>query len=58
MRIQPICTAPPAGEIANRIQRVQAKMAEEGVDFYLCHDQDNVFYLTNGEDFKSLLGNL
>lgn len=51
MRIQPICTAPPASEIADRVQRVQAKMGDEGLDFYLCHDPDNVFYLTNFANF-------
>ena len=40
--------APPDEvEIQGRITRVQAKMAEQGLDYYLCHDPANIFYLTN-----------
>jgi Xaa-Pro dipeptidase len=51
MNITPICTAPEESEIAGRVARVQAKLAEEGLDYYLCHDPDNVFYLTNFANF-------
>ena len=51
MEINPICTAPPKDEIAGRVARVQTQMAEEGLDYYLCHDPDNVFYLTNFANF-------
>ena len=47
MNVKPICTAPTESEIASRVARVQAKLAEEGLDYYVCHDPDNVFYLTN-----------
>ncbi len=51
MKIKPICTAPPESEIAARVAHVQAKMRGEGLDYYLCHDPDNVFYLTNFANF-------
>jgi len=51
MNIKPICTAPTASEIEGRVTRVQARLADEGLDYYLCHDPDNVFYLTNFANF-------
>ena len=51
MNITPICTHPTEEEIANRVAKVQAKIVKEGLDFYLCHDPDNVFYLTNFANF-------
>lgn len=51
MKIKPICTAPTEDEIRGRVTRVQTRLAAEGLDFYLCHDPDNVFYLTNFANF-------
>lgn len=51
MDIRPISTAPTAEEIAGRVARVQARIIEEGLDHYLCHDPANVFYLTNFANF-------
>jgi Xaa-Pro dipeptidase len=51
MEINPICLAPSEAEIAGRVARVQAQITEEGLDYYLCHDPDNVFYLTNFANF-------
>jgi Xaa-Pro dipeptidase len=51
MKPAAICTHPTEDEIAGRIARVQTKMVEKGLDYYLCHDPDNVFYLTNFANF-------
>jgi len=47
MDISASCAPPDEVEIQGRITRVQAKMAEQGLDYYLCHDPANIFYLTN-----------
>ena len=33
---------PSAGEISNRVAAVQARMAREKLDWYVCFDPDNV----------------
>lgn len=47
MRIEPICSHPSSAELGGRLTRVQAAMARQGLDYYLCHDPANIFYLTN-----------
>lgn len=47
MNIEPNCEHPVADELSARLAHVQARMAEQGLDFYLCHDPANIFYLTN-----------
>lgn len=47
MGIQPTSNPPDENEIAHRLARVQTEMAKEGLDFYVCHDPANIFYLTN-----------
>lgn len=47
MNITPHCAPPECAEMAGRIAAVQAQMAHQQLDFYLCHDPANVFYLTN-----------
>ena len=42
---------PSAGEISNRVAAVQARMAREKLDWYVCFDPDNVYYLTNFANF-------
>jgi Xaa-Pro dipeptidase len=44
---KPITTAPEAAELAGRLQRVRALMEREGLDYYVCFDPVNVYYLTN-----------
>lgn len=47
--MKPIAIAdfPQLEEIESRIHKVQQRMIAEGLDYYLCHDPANVFYLTN-----------
>jgi Xaa-Pro aminopeptidase len=47
MKPASICTAPTKTEINNRIASLQAEMVAQGLDYYLCHDPANIFYLTN-----------
>jgi Xaa-Pro dipeptidase len=42
---------PTAEEIARRIALVQQRMEEQALDWYLCFDPDNVYYLTNFANF-------
>ncbi len=51
MEIHPTSVAPSEAEIASRIVRVQSSMRELGLDFYVCHDPANIFYLTNFANF-------
>ena len=51
MDISPVCTAPQEQEISERLQRLQTKMKRQGLDYYLCHDPANIFYLTNFANF-------
>lgn len=47
MDISPVCDAPDEREIGSRVASLQRSMAGKGLDFYLCHDPANIFYLTN-----------
>ena len=51
MKPSPIYTHPHDEEIQSRLDKIQVRMSEEGLDYYLCHDPDNVFYLTNFYNF-------
>lgn len=51
MQIVPSCENPAPSEIARRLAAVQAEMARQNLDFYVCHDPSNVFYLTNFKNF-------
>jgi len=46
-----ISSHPPEREIISRRNALQSKMRDLGLDFYLCHDPDNIFYLTNFANF-------
>ena len=47
MDLQPIFIPPDAAEIRGRLERVQARMAEAGLDRYVSFSPDNIYYLTN-----------
>jgi Xaa-Pro dipeptidase len=47
MKFEPIHTPPSVEEIESRIARVQQKMDELNLDYYVAHDPKNIFYLTN-----------
>lgn len=49
--ITPIAGPPSEIEISGRISRVQSKMVSSGMDYYLCYNPDNIFYLTNFANF-------
>lgn len=51
MDINPVCTAPVELEISARLQRLQTQMSLGNLDYYLCHDPANIFYLTNFANF-------
>lgn len=38
---------PDESEIRARLERVGAAIRDQGLDWYLCHDPANIFYLTN-----------
>jgi len=50
-QIIPFAGAPSKDEISQRITNVQSEMADQGLDFYLCVNPDNIFYLTNFANF-------
>ena len=50
-QIIPFAGAPSKNEISQRITNVQSGMADQGLDFYLCVNPDNIFYLTNFANF-------
>ena len=47
MTIEGSCQHPERAELQGRLQRLQSAMSGQGLDFYLCHDPSNIFYLTN-----------
>ncbi len=49
--ISPISGHPSEDEIIRRRNALQSKMTDLGLDFYLCRDPDNIFYLTNFANF-------
>jgi len=51
MEIQASCSHPEKSELTTRLKQVQEKMSEHDLDFYLCHDPANIFYLTNFANF-------
>jgi Xaa-Pro dipeptidase len=46
-RIKPIKSAPSKAEVANRLKKVRNLMAKEGLDYLVCFDPANIYYLTN-----------
>ena len=50
-KISPIAAPPSETEISQRIAKLQSAMIENGLDYYLCVNPDNVFYLTNFANF-------
>ncbi|RJP22374.1 MAG: aminopeptidase P family protein [Candidatus Abyssobacteria bacterium SURF_5] len=44
---KPITTPPSEAELAARLDKVRALMAEQGLDYYVSHDPVNIYYLTN-----------
>lgn len=51
MKLEESFLPPSPGEIGRRIEAVQARMAQENLDWYVCFDPDNVYYLTNFANF-------
>lgn len=51
MNLTPTNEFPNKIEIASRLEKVQQEMRRQGLDNYLCHDPDNIFYLTNFANF-------
>ncbi|MEN8173609.1 MAG: Xaa-Pro peptidase family protein [Chloroflexota bacterium] len=51
MEIHTTAAHPTTTEIVNRIEKVQANIRTQGLDAYVCHDPDNIFYLTNFANF-------
>ncbi len=47
----PVHAPPDDAEMASRLDRVQARMADEGLDAYVAASPDNVYYLTNFANF-------
>ncbi|HBO1995411.1 TPA: aminopeptidase P family protein [Pseudomonas aeruginosa] len=47
MKPKSICSHPDIPEMSRRLERLQAAMQQEGLDYYLCYDPGNIFYLTN-----------
>lgn len=47
----PTFDAPAVTEIQSRIDRVQDSIVAQGLDFYLCSDPANIYYLTNFANF-------
>ncbi len=45
--LTPTTAAPDAEELAGRLAKVRAQMAEQNLDVYVSYDPVNVFYLTN-----------
>lgn len=47
MELKPIFGSPTTEEINGRLKRVQARMADTGLDRYVSFSPDNIYYLTN-----------
>jgi Xaa-Pro dipeptidase len=45
--LAPIAEAPSEGELASRLQKVQTRMQEQGLDSYVSFDPVNIYYLTH-----------
>lgn len=51
MTIKSISHGPSSAEMEMRIKKVQSRMAEENLDYFVCVDPDNIFWLTNFANF-------
>ena len=51
MTIKSTYAPPSEEEMLTRLQRVQVAMAEANLDYFVCSDPDNVFWLTNFANF-------
>lgn len=51
MTLESIFHPPSADEMSARLAKVQAQMAEVRLDWYVCFQPDNVYYLTNFANF-------
>lgn len=47
IELKSLTAAPDATELADRLARVRARMAEDNLDYYVAYDPVNVFYMTN-----------
>ena len=47
MTIQPIYTPPPVAEMQRRKEAILARMEIDNLDYFVCLDTDNVFWLSN-----------
>ncbi|HHM9419870.1 TPA: M24 family metallopeptidase [Pseudomonas aeruginosa] len=47
MLIEPTTLPPCEAEIERRVVALQAEMVRQGMDYYVCFDPSNIFYLTN-----------
>jgi Xaa-Pro dipeptidase len=47
VEITPITTKPTREELQSRINAVRSLMTEENLDYYICANTENVYYLTN-----------
>jgi Xaa-Pro dipeptidase len=45
--LAPITEAPSEGELASRLEKVQTRMREQGLDSYVSFDPVNIYYLTH-----------
>ncbi len=51
MKPDTIIGPPTTTEINHRIQQLQTKLTKQGLDYYICQNPDNIFYLTNFANF-------
>jgi Xaa-Pro dipeptidase len=47
LKIKPITTKPTGEELGSRIDAVRSLMEKEKLDYYVCANTENVYYLTN-----------
>lgn len=47
LKIAPITAKPTPEELQSRIQVIRSQMAKETLDYYVCANTENVYYLTN-----------
>jgi len=46
-KLKPITSPPSKEEVMNRIEKVRSMMKKENLDYYVCYNPINVYYLTN-----------
>ena len=51
MKLEPIAGPPTTGELEGRLERVRARMEQDGLDLYISVDPINVYYLTHFFNF-------